>query len=86
MPLVVILKDRSGLATDDLILSEMLWIPGSAQEIHDEYTGADVLLDLDGDVHPVLADMARGHLPRAPHEGQHLLPNRGQRLEEHTGN
>lgn len=33
-------------------------VPGGAQELHDEHPGADVLSHLDGDVHPVLADMA----------------------------
>lgn len=67
------------------ILTEKFLISGGSKEVHDEHPGTHVLPHLGGDVHPVLADMARGGLPRQAHASQHLLPHRRQRLEEHTG-
>lgn len=47
---------------------------GSTEVIHDEHLSANVLFDMDGHVHPLLADMARGNLPRKTDASQHLLP------------
>lgn len=60
-------------------------IAGDPESLHHQHSRANVLSDLGSDVHPVLEDMARSHLPRAPHASQHLLPDWSQRLEEHTG-
>lgn len=49
--------------------------PGGTQVLHDQYPGTDVLTHLDGDVHTLLEDLARGDLPREENASQHLLSN-----------
>lgn len=50
-----------------------LSISGGAEVLHDQHTGSNVLSYLDGDVHSLLADMARSDLSCQAHEGQYLL-------------
>lgn len=53
---------------DDAVKT-VVWFQGGAEILHDKHLGADVLSDMDGDVHPLLADMAGGEIPCATHAG-----------------
>lgn len=60
------------------ILTKYCLFLGGTEVIHDEHLSANVLFDMDGHVHSLLADMARGNLPRETDASQHLLPYRSQ--------